>query len=56
MPTTADTEGGGEPPPIPLRQVLIPVDGTPQGEFMVDWVRRLAVLPDVIGASEFSEN
>ena len=53
MPTRADTEDGGEPPPVPLRQVLIPVDGTRQGEFMVDWVRRLAVLPDVLGESEF---
>ena len=53
MPTRADTEDGGEAPPVPLRQVLIPVDGTPQGEFMVDWVRRLAVLPDVLGESEF---
>ena len=33
---TRPTRGGGEPPPVPLRQVLIPVDGTPR-EFM-NWV------------------
>ena len=23
--------------PLPMRQVLIPVDGTPQSEYMIDW-------------------
>jgi hypothetical protein len=34
MPTTDEAETQTQ---MPLRQVLIPVDGTPQSEFMVDW-------------------
>ncbi len=34
MPTTDEAETQTQ---MPLRQVLIPVDGTPPSEFMVDW-------------------
>lgn len=32
MPSADETER-----PLPLRQILLPVDGTPNGEVMVDW-------------------
>ena len=37
MPTASDADAREEPPPVPLRQVLIPVDGTPPSEYMLDW-------------------
>jgi nucleotide-binding universal stress UspA family protein len=32
MPSVDEAE-----PPLPLRQILLPVDGTPNSEVMVDW-------------------
>ena len=36
--------------PMPKRQILIPIDGTPQSEYMLDWTVRL----DPLGSSRLS--